>query len=116
MSDLTPDHAQYIRARWNAQCIHTVGVEIVTDDEWGKETPGPRTDYPCRVVYRAHEVRTAAGTELTSAGWIAFAFPGPPTLGTADRIILPNTSTPPILSVESDPDPVNGIKPTTVHF
>jgi hypothetical protein len=32
------------------------------------------------------------------------------------RIILPNTSTPPILSVESDPDPVNGIKPTTVHF
>jgi len=73
----------------------------VIRDGYGKPTyQAPRT-YPARVEGKNQLVRTASGDERASTTMVTLA--GGPTIGTEDRLTLPDGSSPGIVAIATVP-------------
>lgn len=93
---------------------HTVVHEpVLSRDAYGKITYGPATNYRSRVVYKNKQVRSATGEIVMAAGTVWFA--QTVSIGPADRITLPDNSTPQIISVDKFPDD-RGDRFTKIYF
>lgn len=93
---------------------HTVSHAALTGrDDFGAPTYGAATEYAARVVYEPKLVRSAPGDVVVAAGYVWLN--GAPAVDPADRITLPDATTPPIVSVERFPDE-GGDHHTKVYF
>lgn len=72
-------------------------------DAYGKPSYGPNATYPARVETDIKTVRTPDGQERTSNTTILIA--GGPSVSLKDRLTLPDGSTPPIVSLATQPGP-----------
>jgi hypothetical protein len=75
---------------------------LVSRDAFGLPTYGSDTEYRARVIYKPTHVRGPAANIVLAKGvvWIA----GTPTIGSEDRLTLPDGTTPPILAAARIPD------------
>lgn len=82
-------------------------------DDYGKPTHGASVEYPARVVYKAKWLEAKDGSQVLAKAivWIG----GIPTISPEDKIVLPDSTTPPILSIERYPDE-DGLHHVKVFF
>ncbi len=114
---ITAGEAQGIRRDFTTWCVHSVVHTPRTGtNASGQPIYGTVTTYAARVVYKTDEIRDTAGNQRASMGLVQFAFPGPALITPQDRLQLPDGTMPLILSIERDPDAVNGTIPTTIRF
>lgn len=93
---------------------HTVyHSEFSGRSDYGKPNFGSAVPYRARVLYQAQNVRTADGNVVSARGvvWIG----GTPDVQPEDQLLLPDSSTPPILSVDHVPDE-DGLHHLKVYF
>ncbi len=85
-------------------------------DRYG-ETYGPPETYTAMVQYKVQEIRDMAGAQTVAMGSAIFPFGNAPaTMTPEDQLTLSDGSTPRIVAVQRDADPVNGVTPLTVYF
>ena len=88
---------------WSDMFPDTITVkQLSSRDEYGKPTYGSGTDYSGRVVYKNSMVRSREGEEVLAKGHVWLK--GTPTIDPEDQLLLPDSTTPPILSTEKYPD------------
>ena len=82
-------------------------------DSYGKPTYDDGVDYSARISYKSVKIIGPDGQEIQAKGAIWFL--GRPTVTQDDKIVLPDGSAPPILSV-SRPSDEFGVHHTKVWF
>ncbi len=70
-------------------------------DSYGKPTYGAPATYPARVEGKNQLVRTASGDQRASTTMVTLA--GGPTIGTEDRLTLPDGTSPGIVAIATVP-------------
>lgn len=88
-------------------------AEFATRDAYGKPQYGSSVEYSARVVFLNKLVRGPDGAETVARGHVWLL--GSPTVSTEDQLTLPDSTTPPILSVEQFPDEA-GLHHTKIYF
>lgn len=97
---------------WNDLFPHTIVYESPTStrDDYGAPTYNAGVNIQGRVAYRNSLVRTSAGKEVVARGhvWLSTTT----VIDEEGRLTLPDTTTPPIISVEriSDQDGAHHVK------
>lgn len=88
---------------WASMMPHTVEVQQRTGlDAYAKPSYGAAVQYRARVVYKNSNVRARDGQVIVARGFVWVN--GTPVITVDDRITLPDSTHPPILSVERYPD------------
>jgi len=86
-----------------------------TIDKYGKRTyGGTQTTATGRVVYENRLMKDAEGQDIVTTGRV-YLYGAYPTLTLADKITLPNSTTPVIVALETKKD-TGGNHHTIVHF
>jgi len=101
-------------SEWADMMPNTITVQAKSGvDAYNKPTYATGTSYSARVVYKNKITVDAIGREVTARGVIYVAATG--AISPEDKITLPDSSTPQIISVERFPDE-NGAHHNQVYF
>jgi len=94
---------------------HTITVEpFLSRGEYGEPGYGAPTTHRALVTQRQKLVRSSDGRELLAQTVVNIA--GPVTIGSQDRITLPDNTMPPVLAVQSFADETGSVHSVEVAF